>query len=138
MEYLLSALASFLVERAGQAVLDQLTRLRRVLSRLSTKDVAIQSPPDRLERLRVSLSEYVEAMLGDVIECRDLLHERRVSHVVIFGVTLLALGELTLGMLRISVQTIVLSHDLPPQEWHEDRLPKNSEVAPPKFSSLDD
>jgi hypothetical protein len=109
MDYFLSAFVGFAVEKVGQVVLTQLERIPTWFNQSSDSSNDLDESDD----WRGAPAEEFEAMLGDLLESRAMLSELGTPPSVICLVTLLGLGALTFGTLRISIQMICIENELP-------------------------
>lgn len=124
----LEALASFLVTRLGQAIIDWSARFRNQQedpvpeseTPRSQRDVHLYLLPDR---------DYLEAMVGDLLERQKELRDLRFSNKKILVITLLELTGMVLDLLSITLQNFV-----DPGQPH----PKPPAGEPPSALSDDD
>ena len=115
MEYFLAAITKFLVDQIGFFFLKKARRDSRLNAVLQEAD----EDGDSQVTLHSPRAEYLEAMFGDLIEWQKNLQRQGLPRLAIFGLTTLAIGECTCGMLRITLQSLIegplhhTSEDLP-------------------------
>ena len=103
MEYFLAAITKFLVDQIGFFFLDKARRD----SQLNTALQEVDENEDSRVTLHSPRAEYLEAMFGDLIEWQKNLQRQGLPRLAIFGLTSLAIGECTCGMLRITLQSLM-------------------------------
>lgn len=103
MEYFLAAITKFLVDQVGFFFLGKVRRDAQLKPPLDEAD----ENEDSCITLYSPRSEYLEAMFGDLIEWQKSLQHQGLPRLAVLGLTLLAIGECTFGILRITLQSLM-------------------------------
>ncbi|MEO1354131.1 MAG: hypothetical protein AAFW84_36195 [Cyanobacteria bacterium J06635_15] len=127
MEYVLDAIASFLVGELGQALIAWSKQFRDIKEE-KTKECK-QNPSQRNCPLDPVLPsrDYLEAMIGDLIEWQQELKKRKVSNKIVLLLTLLALINLAFDILSITFQNLIEPEQAHAKSLVSESSPESSE-----------
>ncbi|MEM0978738.1 MAG: hypothetical protein AAGH78_00555 [Cyanobacteria bacterium P01_H01_bin.58] len=100
------ALATFLLKELGQTIKNWSVRIQQVENDEPEEEVKQLQQPKCPLRPRFPDSDYLEAMLGDLLEWQSYLKKRGLSKCHILLLTLLGVIELAIDVLRITLQNM--------------------------------